>query len=102
MTVTKILAVFCLIMKTIYSVSQFDEGCSVNKPARCPREDPYNYSTAKTDDLPKQGKCIADYSECKIAQVCYKSEQTYQCPEGICADRFDNCPYKNMDCLYKE
>jgi hypothetical protein len=92
----------CLMAACVISKAIFDEGCNENLPARCSREDPYDYSTVKTHDLQKQGKCMKDYSACKIAQVCYKSEQTYQCPEGICADRFDNCPYKSLDCLYKE
>lgn len=98
----RILSLFCLVVAGVYSIAKFDEGCSENLPARCPREKPYDFSPIKTHDIPYQGKCMKDYSECKIAQVCYIGEKTYQCPEGICEDRFDNCPYKNLDCLYKE
>lgn len=85
------------------SIVNFDEGCiKPGLPARCPRKDPYKYDSNPVFDAEYQGPCMADYRQCPIAQLCTNNEQTYQCPEGSCADRFENCPVKALECQYKE
>ena len=84
------------------SRSTFDEGCTDEKPARCPRPDPYQFSPYDYADVALAGKCEKDYSTCPIAQICHRSERSYQCPEGICEKRFGECPNKNLDCKYNE
>lgn len=70
-----------------------DQGCPAETPARCPRPDPYNINV--------QGPCMKDYSQCGIAQICYRAEQSYQCPDGTCQNRFDNCENQELDCKDK-
>lgn len=94
---------FFLVSHILARIVDFDEGCTNDYPARCPRLDPYQYDPVNlANDAKYAGKCEKDYSACKISQLCYKSEMTYQCPDGMCANRFDNCPIKQLECKYKE
>lgn len=103
MLVSCLIALSALSLCVLGKIVNFDEGCTIDTPSRCPRLDPYLYDSQNpVKDVPFAGKCEKDYSNCKIAQLCFKSEKTYQCPEGICADRFENCPVKQLECKYKD
>lgn len=71
-----------------------DQGCPNERPARCPRPDPYEF----IDPL---ANCQADYSLCPIAQLCYNAEQTYQCSDGTCSKRFETCENQERECNNK-
>lgn len=71
-----------------------DQGCPNERPARCPRPDPY-------ETIDPLANCQADYSLCPIAQLCYNAEQTYQCSDGTCSKRFETCENKERECNNK-
>lgn len=75
-----------------------DEGCTSETPARCPRPDPYKSFENTALDRAVGGQCMKDYSQCPIAQICYLSENSYQCPDGICMNRPDKCYKQNLNC----
>lgn len=84
------------------SLSPFDEGCTVDKPARCPRLDPSKHSADRDVDKAWEGKCSKSYAECNIAHLCTNPEAPYQCPEGACVNAFRNCPVKKHECAFNE